>query len=108
MKQLDDLMIGPKTGRLARVSVNRLWMQLMGQGLVEPLDDLDQPAWNPDLPAWLAVDLVEHKYDLKHTLELTCTSNAYPRHGVGAPTPDVSAVLPRHPTATRPHAEQFV
>ncbi|MGI8980357.1 MAG: DUF1549 domain-containing protein [Pirellulaceae bacterium] len=108
MKQLADLMTGPKNGRLARVIVNRLWAQLMGQGLVEPLDDLDQPAWNQDLLDWLAVDLVEHKYDLKHTLELICTSDAYSRPSVGAPKLDGSDFVFRGPIVKRMSAEQFV
>ncbi len=108
MKQLADLMTGPKNGRLARVIVNRLWAQLMGQGLVEPLDDLDQPAWNQDLLDWLAADLVEHKYDLKHTLELICTSAAYSRPSVGAPRLDESEFVFRGPIVKRMSAEQFV
>ena len=108
MKQLADLMTGPKNGRLARVIVNRLWAQLMGQGLVEPLDDLDQPAWNQNLLDWLAVDLVEHKYDLKHTLELICTSAAYQRPSVGAPKQDESEFVFRGPIVKRMSAEQFV
>ena len=41
----------------------------MGRGLVEPVDDMDQPAWQPDLLDWLAEDLVAHGYDLKQTIE---------------------------------------
>jgi hypothetical protein len=28
--------------------------------LVEPADDMEQPAWNQDLLDWLAEDLVAH------------------------------------------------
>src|SRR6185436_849174 len=108
MKQLADLMTSPKNGRLARVIVNRLWAQLMGEGLVEPLDDMDQPAWNQDLLDWLAADLVEHKYDLKHTLEVVCTSDAYSRPSVGAPKLDESELVFRGPIVKRMSAEQFV
>ena len=44
---------------------------------MEPLDDLDQHAWNADLLDWLADDLTTNKHDLKHTLRLICTSRAY-------------------------------
>ena len=108
MKQLADLMTGPKNGRLARVIVNRLWAQLMGEGLVEPLDDMDQPAWNQDLLDWLAADLVAHKYDLKQTLELICTSAAYQRPSVGAPRPGENEFVFRGPLVKRMSAEQFV
>lgn len=108
MKQLADLMTGPKNGRLARTIVNRLWAWQMGRGLVEPLDDLDQPPWSQDLLDWLAVDLVDHKYDLKHTLELICTSRAYQLSAVGAPRPDESSFVFRGPIVKRMTAEQFV
>ena len=40
----------------------------MGRGLIEPLDDVDQPAWNADLLDWMAADLAANEHDLKHTL----------------------------------------
>lgn len=85
MAQLADLLVKPENGRLSRAIVNRLWAQLMGRGLVEPLDDLDQPPWDQDLLDWLATDLVAHKYDLKHTLRLIATSRAYQLPSVGRP-----------------------
>ncbi len=42
--------------------VNRLWAQMLGRGLVEPVDDMDQPAWNADLLDWLASDLADHQF----------------------------------------------
>jgi mono/diheme cytochrome c family protein len=77
LKQLAGLITSPKDGRLSRTIVNRLWARLFGRGLVEPVDDMEQPAWNPDLLDWLAEDLVAHGYDLKHTLEMMATSKAY-------------------------------
>ncbi len=57
---------------------------------------------------WLAADLVEHKYDLKHTLEVICTSDAYSRPSVGAPKLDESEFVFRGPIVKRMSAEQFV
>jgi len=51
--------------------------RLLGRGLVEPLDDMDKPAWNADVLDWLAEDLVAHQYDLKHTIAVIMTSRAY-------------------------------
>ena len=42
----------------ARSFVNRVWAHYMGRGLVEPVDDMEQPSWNPDLLDYLAEDLV--------------------------------------------------
>ncbi len=87
MKQLADLLVKPEDGRFARTIVNRLWAQLMGRGIVEPLDDMDQAAWDQDLLDWLAADFVAHGHDLKHTLALIASSEAYrlPSRGVAEP-----------------------
>lgn len=108
MKQLADLMVHPENGRLARVMVNRLWAQLMGRGIVEPLDDLDQDPWNSDLLDWLAVDLAAHQYDLKHTLALICTSRIYQLPTVDAPSAEEAEYIFQGPIVRRMSAEQFV
>ena len=45
---------------------------------------MEQPAWNQDLLDWLAEDLVAHRYDLKQTMAVILTSNAYQREAVDA------------------------
>jgi hypothetical protein len=69
----------PQNGRLARTLVNRYWQKLTGQGIVEPVDDLDAKPSNPDLLDWLAADFAENGYDLKHLLRRILTSAAYQR-----------------------------
>ena len=105
LQQLATLITAEPNGRLRRVIVNRLWARLLGRGLVEPLDDLDQPAWNADLLDWLAGDLAANKHDLKHTLRLICTSRAYqlPSREAGE-----GAFVFRGPVPKRLQAEQFV
>ena len=65
----------------AKAIVNRLWMSLMGRGLVEPLDDFraTNPATHPVLLNWLASDFIEHGYDLRHTLKVIAMSSTYSR-----------------------------
>jgi hypothetical protein len=108
MKRLAELLTKPGDGRLARTVVNRLWAQLMGRGLVEPLDDMDQPSWAPDLLDWLAADFVAHGYDLKHTLARIATSRAYrlPSAGVAEPGSKTRFVF-RGPLCKRMTAEQL-
>jgi hypothetical protein len=77
LTRLAEIIAGPKDGRLPRTLVNRLWARFFGHGLVEPVDDMEQPAWNPDLLDWLAEDLVAHHYDVKHTIASMLTSQAY-------------------------------
>ena len=106
MKELSQLLTSPKNGRLSRTIVNRLWAKLMGRGLVEPVDDMDKPAWDPDLLDWLADDLAAHRYDLKHTIELIMTSQAYQLPGSDAPATKEQYVF-RSPLLRRLTAEQF-
>ncbi len=73
LKQLADLVTSKKDGRLTRTIVNRLWARFMGRGLIEPTDEMDNPAWNQDLLDWLAADLADNGYNLKHTIGLILT-----------------------------------
>lgn len=63
----------------AQVIVNRVWADLMGRGLVEPVDDLraTNPATNGPLLAALAADFREKKYDLKQLLRTITGSHLY-------------------------------
>ena len=107
LDQLMHALVGPTNGRLARTIVNRLWARFMGRGLVEPVDDMEQAAWHPDLLDWLAEDLVAHGYDLKRTMTVILTSNAYQRVAVSAAAANEPYVF-RGPEARRLTAEQFV
>jgi len=107
VKQLSGIITSPKNGRLARPAVNRLWAIFLGRGLVEPVDEMDNPSWNQDLLDWLAVDFVEHGYDLKHTINLILTSNAYQRPSV-ALDEDATEYIFEGPVVRRMSAEQFL
>jgi hypothetical protein len=106
LRQLADAITGPKNGRLSRTIVNRLWARLMGRGLVEPVDDMERPAWNADLLDWLAEDLVAHDYDLKHTIARIVTSRAYQSAAVDVPE-SLETFVFRGPSIRRLSAEQF-
>jgi hypothetical protein len=106
--QLAKLVTSSENGRLARTIVNRLWTSFFGRGLVEAVDDMDQDPWNADLLDWLAADLQEHGYDLKHTMALIATSRAYQYASVGAPGPEEKSFVFRGPLVRRMSAEQFV
>ena len=108
MAQLADLLVKPENGRFARTIVNRLWAALLGRGIVEPLDDMDQEPWSQDLLDWLATDFVAHGQDLKHTLGVIVSSRAYQLPSVDAPAPDESGPYEFHgPYVRRMSAEQF-
>lgn len=107
-KQLADILVSPQDGRLARTIVNRLWARLLGRGLLEPVDAMDNPPWNAELLDYLATDLVDHKYDLQHTLELILTSQAYQLPSVGATVATEKDFVFRGPLVKRVSAEQFI
>jgi hypothetical protein len=106
LARLAEIVTSPQDGRLSRTVVNRLWARLMGRGLVEPIDDMDQPAWQRELLDWLAEDLVAHHYDLQRTLEVICTSRAYQLPTVEGPK-EKEAFVFRGPLTRRLSAEQF-
>ncbi len=94
-----------ENGRFARTIVNRYWKELLGRGLVEPADDMDQPAWDQDLLDWLADDFVAHGYDLKHLLRQVMTSDAYQSVAVDAQAG--GGYVFRGPLERHMSAEQF-
>jgi len=63
----------------ARAMVNRIWAEMFGKGLVDPVDDFREsnPAANAPLLDWLAKDFAEHGFDQKHTLRLILESRLY-------------------------------
>jgi mono/diheme cytochrome c family protein len=77
LSDLAHVLTCPKDGRLTSTIVNRLWARFVGRGLIEPVDDMQQTAWDQDILDWLASDLAAHHYDLKHTMETIMTSRAY-------------------------------
>jgi uncharacterized membrane protein/mono/diheme cytochrome c family protein len=77
LRQLADFLVQPKDGRLYRTLVNRVWAQLMGRGIVEPVDAMDNMPWSQDLLDWLASDFVANGYDIKKLIYTIVTSKTY-------------------------------
>ena len=74
----------PENPYFAKEIVNRTWAQMMGRGIVEPVDDLrlTNPGTNEPLLDALAKDFVAHGYDLKYLLRTIAASAAYQRSSV--------------------------
>lgn len=72
----------------ARVTVNRYWESLFGTGIVRTSEEFgsqgDLP-FHPELLDWLAADLVEHGWDLKHLIKRLVTSTAYRQDSTTSP-----------------------
>ena len=81
--QLALMMVQASNGRFYRTLVNRLWAQLMGRGLIEPVDVMDNEPWNQDLLDWMAFHFQENKSDIKELLYLITSSATYQLPSVG-------------------------
>ena len=64
----------------ARVQVNRIWEQYFGRGLVETSENWGTPGSppsHPELLDWLACELMDRDWDMKHIHRLILTSATY-------------------------------
>jgi hypothetical protein len=64
----------------ARVQVNRLWKKFFGVGLVKVSDDFGSQGSlpsHPELLDWLAIELMESGWDVKHVIRLIVSSATY-------------------------------
>ncbi len=69
-----------QTPILPRVIVNRIWLHYFGRGIVSTPDDfgyLGELPSHPELLDWLANELVEHDWSLKHIHRIILLSSAY-------------------------------
>jgi hypothetical protein len=72
----------------ARAQVNWVWFQIMGRGIVDPIDDFrpTNPPSHPALLDQLAADFRKHGHDLRHLIRQVMTSRTYQLSS--EPTPD--------------------
>lgn len=64
----------------ARVAVNHIWTRHMGRPLVATVFDFGRkgtPPTHPQLLDWLAAELIDHGWSMKHLHQLIVTSAAY-------------------------------
>ena len=77
---LANWMTDPGNPLPARVAVNHVWLRHFGRPLVPTVFDFGRkgtPPTHPELLDWLAVELMEHHWSLKHIHRLIVTSQAY-------------------------------
>jgi Protein of unknown function (DUF1553)/Protein of unknown function (DUF1549)/Planctomycete cytochrome C len=87
--------VSPSNPLTARVAVNRFWQILFGTGLVKTAGDFGtQGAWpsHPELLDWLAVDFVEHGWNVKRLVRSVVLSETYRQSSHASP-----AALERDP-----------
>ena len=88
MAQLAEIMVKPENGRLYRTIVNRIWKQMLGRGLVEPADQMDNQPWSQDLLDWMAFDFQKKGGDIKSLIYSIATSKTYQTKSVGLKDPN--------------------
>jgi hypothetical protein len=69
----------PENPFFARAVANRVWAEMMGTGIVNPVDDfrVSNPPSNPALLDALAADFVESGFDLKHLMRRIANSSSF-------------------------------
>lgn len=81
-------LVDPANPLTARVTVNRLWQQLFGTGLVRTSADFGSQGELPSHPAlldWLGAEFVASGWDVKHVLRRIVTSRTYQRSSALTP-----------------------
>ena len=65
--------------RFAKVQANRIWFNLIGQPLIDPVDDVREtnPASNPQLIDFLANELINNGFDQRELIRLIANSATY-------------------------------
>jgi hypothetical protein len=78
-EKLAEWLVDAKNPFFAKVAVNRTWAQLMGRGIVEPVDDFraDNPPSHPLLLNSLAKKFVESGFDQKQLIRKILNSRVY-------------------------------
>jgi hypothetical protein len=80
--------VSPENPLTARVTVNRMWYELFGAGLVETTEDfgiMGQRPTHPKLLDWLAVEFRESGWDIKHMYKLMLMSATYRQSAKATP-----------------------
>jgi hypothetical protein len=81
-------MIDPNHPLTARVMVNRIWQHHFGNGLVPTPSDFGfnggRPS-HPELLDWLAKEMIDHAWSLKHLHRLIVTSDTYRQRSHATP-----------------------
>lgn len=76
---LADWIISPQNHFFAEVNANRIWADLMGRGIVEPIDDFREsnPPSNAPLIKALGKEFRDQKFDMKQFIKTIVTSHVY-------------------------------
>lgn len=79
LQKLAGWLTSEQNRRFAATQANRIWFQIMGRGIVDPVDDFrsTNPASHPELLSRLTDEFIEHNYDVRHLIRLIANSRTY-------------------------------
>ena len=79
LDELAEWLTDPTNDRFVQMLANRTWQQIMGRGIVDPVDDFraTNPAANPALLKALANEFGANRFDLRHLLRVILNSKTY-------------------------------
>jgi len=74
-----EWLTSPNNRYFASSFVNRVWAQLTGVGIIEPIDDIraGNPPTNPELLEWLTHEFVASGFDVRGLIRTICQSRTY-------------------------------
>ena len=78
-------LVAPENPLTARVTINRLWAQFFGIGLIKTIEDFgvqSEHSRHAELLDWLAAEFVRSKWDMKHMVRLIVTSATYQQSSI--------------------------
>ena len=73
-------LVNPNNPLTARVTVNRIWAEIFGQGIVTTLEDFGMqsaPPTHPELLDWLSVQFVDNGWSMKRLIKTIVMSSTY-------------------------------
>jgi len=102
--------VSPDNPLTARVTVNRLWQELFGSGIIHTPDDFgangDRPGYHILRLDWLASEFVQSKWDVKAMLKLMVMSATYRQSSTWMARFQQPKLIPTLETGIRiPHLE---
>jgi len=105
-----DWLVSPDNPYFARSLVNRVWQAVMGQGLVNPVDDLREtsPPTHPALLDHLATDFHARGCRLRPMIRTLCLTDAFSRDSTALPGQPSDARFYSHALESSPPPAVFL
>lgn len=80
--------VDPENPLTARVTVNRMWAEIFGQGIVTTVEDFGMqsaPPTHPKLLDWLAIEFIRNDWSMKRIIKTIVMSSTYRQTSAIAP-----------------------